>query len=147
MEKNFDQWKKMDFETWEEFKHDKLERWLSPVKLDNFQIKEPDKRYEELMEKIRKNAETKAINNFKGVADIKRKGGFRGQKWFCELLMDLGVQSDSEFKTELLRYDIFQDDLKATIEVKTMTIGWFSNHSKTPKLQASTHFLQPVQRQ
>lgn len=28
-----------------------------------------------------------------------------------------------------------------------VTIGCSSNHSRTPKVQASTHFLQPVQRQ
>jgi len=28
-----------------------------------------------------------------------------------------------------------------------VTMGCSSNHSKTPKVQASTHFLQPVQRQ
>jgi hypothetical protein len=27
-----------------------------------------------------------------------------------------------------------------------VTIGCSSNHSRTPKVQASTHFLQPVQR-
>ena len=27
-----------------------------------------------------------------------------------------------------------------------ITMGWFSNHSRTPKVQASTHFLQRVQR-
>jgi len=27
-----------------------------------------------------------------------------------------------------------------------ITVGWFSNHSRTPKVQASTHFLQRVQR-
>jgi len=28
-----------------------------------------------------------------------------------------------------------------------VTMGCSSNHSRTPKVQASTHFLQPVQRQ
>ena len=83
---------------------------------------EADAKYEEFMTQLRK--EAKFLKKYGGEIDLwklkegpKRKAGFRAQKWFFEMLMDLNVVSSSELKAKtyslpdklsdkLLRFDL-----------------------------------------
>lgn len=134
-EEEFYQWEKLNEQEWKVFKAQKLAKWSQSHPLDQHALKEADDHYKKFMEEIRKNESEKS--SWKTEETKERKGGFRGQKWFFELLMDLGVRCTSEFKTNTDRFDLKVSALLSTVEVKIMTHdrgyanikrnAWFSN--------------------
>jgi len=95
------------FETlkeWRKFKAEKLKKWLEAVELDKRNYREADTNYKTFMQnkkfvwEMRKNVGLK-VSPWEKVKDPKRLGGFRGQKWFDEMLWDLKVAHGCDFKT------------------------------------------------
>ena len=83
-------------ENWKNPQKILLEKWLNEVKLNSYVYREADNKYEEFMKnkKLEFNAKErigKKVSKWQKVKTPKRKGGFRGQKWFDELLFDLKV--------------------------------------------------------
>jgi len=91
----------MSIERWENFKAEKLEKWLKPVRLEDYE--EADIKYEEFIKN--KNIEAKRLHEL-GIEtkrwavqkEAKRKAGFRAQKWFSELLFDIEVTHWADLK-------------------------------------------------
>lgn len=110
-------WKPFPSRLWNKFKNKMIEKYLNPVPLSSETYTEADKKYEkfmrqkklmkELLEKLGENVDYWTIEE-----DLKRKAGFRAQKWFSEMLFDLRVRHGSELKTFGLSEHFFQADLK-----------------------------------
>jgi hypothetical protein len=125
MEEEFEIWKKMEPSKWERFKAQRLEKWLSPQPLGKLGLKDADKHYLDF------------VTDTKQYGSEKQKGGFRAQKWFSELVFDLGVLHNTEIRgynkasAELNNYKAahkYGSDLKITalfssVEVKMMNYG------------------------
>jgi hypothetical protein len=90
---------------WRKFKAEKLKKWLNPVSLQPSIYYEADKRYEKFMQQKKLIAEEKTkakepIEEWETKEDPERKVGWRGQKWFSEMLFDLQIPHIAELKIE-----------------------------------------------
>ena len=112
---------KLSRKEWRKFKKGILEKWLGEVKLDAQVYSEADKKYEEFKKARELEFEERRkagfeVSSWEKVEAPERLGGFRGQKWFDEMLWDMQVfphhsdlKSGSEFTLEqwsLLRQKI-----------------------------------------
>ena len=128
-------------EEWIEFENQNLEKWLSQQDLEEFRLKEPDEHYGKVMKEIAsKNITDKS--SWKTEDTPERKGGFRGQKYFYECLMDMEVNCTSEFKADTNGHDIIVESLAATFDVKIMAYGKdYANIKDTWKKNPSKYYI------
>jgi len=87
---------KKALEEWKEFRAEMLEKWLNPFRFEKGIYEEADKKYEEFraQKKLEWQERKKAgfkVNPWEEKEDPMRLGGFRGQKWFSEMLWNLSV--------------------------------------------------------
>jgi len=81
---------------WKKFKREMLEKWLGEVKLNTEVYREADKKYEEFKKAKELEFEERRkvglkIGSWEKAEDPERFGGFRGQKWFDEMLWELEI--------------------------------------------------------
>src|SRR5665648_35528 len=130
MEEEFvGKWEKLEPLDWERFKSQKLEKWLSPQRLEKIGLKDADKHYADFAKETKQEDLKEQVNE--------QKGGFRAQKWFGELVMDFRVLCSLQIKgynktsVEFTNYkaaqkygtDVKINALLSTVEVKMMNYG------------------------
>jgi len=93
----------MSNKDWEKFRNEKIKQWLKPVSFTPETYEESDKRYTKFMEQKKLISEEKkkagtSVKDWETKEDPERKVGWRGQKWFSEMLFDLQVVHETELK-------------------------------------------------